>query len=260
MTGKRVWRGWNEKTVRSRGWIHSGNKESSILKGKIVHKFVEISKSCTTRQSQAGIFRAIWYTRCWETWLCVLQCFCKPGAAADMSWCGQAGQAARRGWNPLGFPMGHCFAASWLRLYFSELLWLHRNQKQLCFKLLHDLSPRPIFTYLGSNTGWMAASKCLWIAWETGVLCDTILGLTDCFPKNKLNGAKAHSQAPDLSCDPALTGWSFWLVCHRGAEALFGWFGSHKSVHIEIFHMKHFVLTHWPWYSTIIFCWVNFWS
>lgn len=152
--------------------------------------------------------------------------------------------------------MGHCFAASWLRLHFSELLRLHRSPKQLCFKSLHDLSPRPIFTYLGSNARWMAASKCLWISWEIRALCDTVLGLTGCFPINKLNGAKAHFQAPDLSCVAALPGYSFWLVCLRGAEPPFGWFGCHKSVHLEVFHMKYFE----PRFSTIIFCHINFWS
>lgn len=140
--------------------------------------------------------------------------------------------------------MGCCFAASWLRLHFSELIWLHRSQKQLHFKLLRDLSPRPILNYPGSNTGWIVASKCLWITGEIKGLCDMVLGLKGCFPTNKLNGAKEHSQAPDLSCLwcciagmvllaslPKRCRTPFWLV----------WIPQ-QYVYLVIFHVKYFVL------------------
>lgn len=125
--------------------------------------------------------------------------------------------------------MGRYFTTSWLRLHFSELIGLHRSQKQLHFRLLHDLSPRQILSYLGSNPGWTAASKCLWITWEIRVLCDTVLGPTGCFPANKLNGAKELSLGPNLSSVAALPGWSFLLICCRD-ELPFACSGSHDSV------------------------------
>lgn len=92
--------------------------------------------------------------------------------------------------------MGHCFAAMWLSLHFSELIQLHRSQKQLHFKLLCDLSPRPVLKDLGSNVEWMAASNCLWITREIKVLCDTVLGLKGRkTPDNKLN-EEERFQAP----------------------------------------------------------------
>lgn len=105
----------------------------------------------------------------------------------------------------------------------------------------------------------MAASKCLWITWEIKVLCDTVLGLKGCFPTNKLNGAKDHSQAPDLSCLHSciarvvlLAGLlercrtPFWLF--RIPQQCLS-----RNLPREIFW------THWPWLSTKLFHRVSFW-